>query len=117
MNVAAPPGKRLKPTGMTLEEAETMPPEVRSRYAGEAEMAEAFGDAWTFLASQTAKGVTGQRFSTRDLAEFLRIHGWEAAYAMYGRKLTKAVYVPYDFPESTRYQSPSGGEEELFFKW
>jgi hypothetical protein len=90
---------------------------VRSRYAGEEEMAEEFGEAWTFLALQTAEGVTGYRFSTRELAEYLKRNGWDAAYAMYGRKLTKAVYVPYDFPESMRYQTPKGGEEKLVFKW
>jgi NAD(P)-dependent dehydrogenase (short-subunit alcohol dehydrogenase family) len=59
LNVSAPEGKRLKPTELTLKEAAEKPEEERLRVAGEAEMVEAFKDAWTFLALQRGGGVTG----------------------------------------------------------
>ncbi|RLI44569.1 hypothetical protein DRO61_12010 [Candidatus Bathyarchaeota archaeon] len=117
LGVGAPPGLRLKPTELTLEEADNMPVEVKAKYADDDSMAEAFTEAWTFLALQNAKGVTGQRFGTRQLAEYLRLNGGEAAVAMWGRKLTKAVYVPYDFPKTARYQTPEGGFKEIHFKF
>jgi NAD(P)-dependent dehydrogenase (short-subunit alcohol dehydrogenase family) len=117
LGVGAPPGLRLKPTELTLEEANNMPEEIKSKYADDESMAEAFTEAWTFLALQNAKGVTGQRFGTRQLAEYLRLNGWEAARAMWSRKLTKAVYVPYDFPDTARYQTPEGGFKEIHFKF
>jgi len=117
LQVAAPPGMRLKPTGMTLEEAREMPLEVRKTYADDESMSEAFSEAWAFLALQNAKGVTGQRLSTRELADYLRRNGWEAAVANWTRKLTKAVYVSYDFPKSVRYQTPEGGFKELKFEF
>ena len=117
LGVGAPPGLRLKPTELTLEEADKMPDEVKAKYADDDSMTEAFTEAWTFLALQNAKGVTGQRFGTRQLAEYLRLNGGEAAVAMWGRKLTKAVYVPYDFPKTARYQTPEGGFKEIHFKF
>jgi NAD(P)-dependent dehydrogenase (short-subunit alcohol dehydrogenase family) len=117
LGVGAPPGLRLKPTELTLAEANNMPDEIKSKYADDESMAEAFTSAWTFLALQNAKGVTGQRFGTRQLADFLRLNGWEAAIAMWSRKLTKAVYVNYDFPETARYQTPEGGFKEIHFKF
>jgi gluconate 5-dehydrogenase len=117
LGVGAPSGLRLKPTELTLEEAENMPEEIKSLYADDDSMAEAFTEAWSFLALQNAKGVTAQRFGTRQLAEYLSNNGWEAATAMWSRKLTKAVYVPYDFPKSVRYQTPEGGIKEMVFKF
>jgi NAD(P)-dependent dehydrogenase (short-subunit alcohol dehydrogenase family) len=117
LGVGAPSGLRLKPTELTLKEADNMPDEVKAKYADDDSMAEAFTEAWTFLALQNAKGVTGQRFGTRQLAEYLRLNGGEAAVAMWGRKLTKAVYVPYDFPKTARYQTPEGGFKEIHFKF
>ncbi|GAG90677.1 unnamed protein product, partial [marine sediment metagenome] len=78
LGVGAPPGLRLKPTELTLEEADSMPDEIKARYASDESMAEAFTEVWSFLALQNAKGVTGQRFGTRQLAEYLRLNGWEA---------------------------------------
>lgn len=117
LGVGAPEGLRLKPTELTLDEANKMPEEIRSKYADDDSMAEAFTDAWSFLALQNAKGVTAQRFGTRQLVEYLRKNGWETATAMWSRKLTKAVYVPYDFPKSVRYQTPEGGIKEMVFKF
>jgi 3-hydroxybutyrate dehydrogenase len=117
LGVGAPPDRRLKPGEMTLKEANQMPEEVKKLYADDDSMAEAFSEAWAFLALRDAQSVTGQRFGTRHLAEFLKRNGWEAAIANWTRKLTKAVYVSYDFPESVRYQIPGGGYAELRFSF
>lgn len=115
LNVSAPKGRRLKPTELTLREAAEMPEEKRSSIATEEEMVEAFTDAWVFLSLQKGSGVTGQRLSTRGLAEELERDGWEAVVERLKGKLTMAVYQPYDFPRKVRYQTPEGGWEELVF--
>ncbi len=115
LNVGAPPGKSLKPTELTEEETRNVPDEVRERYADVDSMVEAFTDAWTFVALQDGSGVTGQRLHTRLLAEELGEHGWEATSKKYVDRLTKAVYEPYEFPESVRYQTRDGGWKELKF--
>ena len=80
-------------------------------------MAKAFTEVWSFLALQNGKSVTGQRFGTRQLAEYLKQNSWQSAIEKWGKKLTKAVYEPYDFPEKVRYQTPEGGFKERFFKF
>jgi len=116
LNVSAPEGRSLKPTELTLREAAEMSEEERSRFASEAEMVEAFTDAWTFLASQKGRGVTGQRLSTKGLAEELDRDGWKAVEERLRGRLTMAVYQPYDFPRKVRYQTPDGGLDELVFE-
>lgn len=115
LNVASPPGKRLKPTELTLAEAAEMPDEIREKYADDESMVEAFQEAWVFLALQDGSGVTGQRLGTREIAEYLRQNGKAAAVAKWTKKLTQAVYVTYDLPKSVRYQTPEGGIKELIF--
>ena len=61
-------------------------------------------------------GVTGQRLSTRALAEVLRSGGEQAAYGRWRGKLMQAVYTPIDWPDRVRYQTPEGGWRELRFK-
>ena len=116
LNVSAPEGRRLKPTELTLREASEVPEVERSRVASEEEMVEAFTDAWAFLALQKGSGFTGQRLSTRSLAEELDRDGWEAVEERLRGRLTKAVYQPYDFPRKVHYQTPSGGWDELVFE-
>ena len=116
LGVAAPPGKGLKPTELTQEEVDRIPAEVRARYADDESMVEAFRDAWTFMALQDGGGVTGQRVSTRQLAEELERDGWDTVRERMKGKLTKAVYEPYDFPKSVRYQTREGGWRELSFE-
>lgn len=116
LGVGAPKGKRLKPTELTLKEASRMPEEVQGLYADDKSMAEAFSDAWIFLALQDAGGVTGQRIGSNQLTEYIKTNGWDAAVQNWGRKFTKAVYTPYDMPEMVRYQTPEGGFRELHFK-
>jgi NAD(P)-dependent dehydrogenase (short-subunit alcohol dehydrogenase family) len=115
LGVGAPSGYRLKPTELTLKELRELPDDYRSKIAGDESMSKAFGDAWAFLALQDTRGVTGQRIGTRELADYLKNNGWDAAVAKWSRKLTKAVYVSYDFPPSVRYQTPEGGFKELKF--
>ncbi len=115
LNVSAPEGLRLKPTGMTLRQAEDMPEEEKRLYADEESMAECFGDAWTFLALQRGDGVTGQRLNTKVLAETLRSGGEQAAYERWRGKLVKAVYTPMEWPSRVRYQTPEGGWGELVY--
>jgi len=115
LNVAAPPGKRLKPTELTLREAEAMPYDVQSHYADDWSMAEHFRDAWTFLALQDGSGITGQRLGTGELARVLKEEGEAAAYQRWKGKLTKAVYTPIPWPEKARYQTREGGWRELVF--
>jgi hypothetical protein len=90
--------------------------EKRSRIASEEEMVEAFTDAWVFLALQKGSKVTGQRLSTKGLAEELGRDGWEVVEMRLRGKLTMAVYQPYDFPGKVRYQTSEGGWEELVFE-
>jgi NAD(P)-dependent dehydrogenase (short-subunit alcohol dehydrogenase family) len=117
LGVSAPPGLKLKPTELKLEEANKMPERIKKLYANDESMAEAFSEAWVFLALQDAKGVTGQRFSTYQLADYLNRNGWEKAVSNWSRKLTKSIYVPYDFPKSVRYQTPDGGFKDLYFSF
>ncbi len=116
LGVAAPPGKGLKPTELTQEEADRMPAEVRERYADDESMVESFREAWMFMALQDGGGVTGQRVSTGRLAEELEMDGWDAVRDRMRGKLTRAVYEPYDFPRSVRYQTREGGWRELSFE-
>jgi NAD(P)-dependent dehydrogenase (short-subunit alcohol dehydrogenase family) len=104
--VAAPEGKILKPSKITPNEESKIPNDIRSTYADDDSMVDAFSDAWSFLALQDAHGVTGQRFGLRQLADYLKVNGWEAAVANWKYKLTKAVYVSYDLPEKIRYDTP-----------
>jgi NAD(P)-dependent dehydrogenase (short-subunit alcohol dehydrogenase family) len=103
--VGAPEGKILKPSKITPSEESEIPIEIRSTYADDESMVNAFSEAWSFLALQDAHGVTGQRFALRQLAEYLKVNGWEAAVANWKNKLTKAVYVSYDLPEKVRYDT------------
>jgi len=109
---ARDPANHPYPTG----EERGMPVKVRARYAGIDSMVEAFREAWAFVALQNASGVTGQRLSTRGLAEELERDGWDAVTERYRGKLTKAVYEQYDFPKRVRYQTPSGWWKELRFE-
>ena len=115
LNVSAPEGLRLKPTEMTLQQAEGVPEEARRLYADDISMVESFGYAWTFLALQRGDGVTGQRLSTRALAEVLRSGGEQAAYERWSGKLMQAVYTPIDWPKKVRHQTPDGGWKELVY--
>lgn len=105
LSPSAPEGKKLKPSRLTSSEESELPDETRSKYADDDSIVEAFSEAWSFLALQDAHGVTGQRFGTKQLADYLTANGWEVAVANWESKLTKAVYVPYDLPEKVYYDT------------
>ena len=115
LNVASPPGLRLKPTALTLKETEKVPDSVRGLYADDESMVRHFRDAWVFLALQDGTGITGQRLLTKDLTEVLRDEGEEAALNLYRGKRILSVYTPIDWPETLIYQTPEGGLKEKRF--
>jgi NAD(P)-dependent dehydrogenase (short-subunit alcohol dehydrogenase family) len=116
LNVSAPSGQRLKPTGLTLEKAEKVPESVRNLYADDESMVSMFTNAWVFLALQDGSGITGQRLHSKDLALALREGGEEEAHRLYKGKRILAVYTPVDWPEEIVYQTPEGGFKTKYFK-
>jgi NAD(P)-dependent dehydrogenase (short-subunit alcohol dehydrogenase family) len=113
LNAASPPGKKLKPTELTIEEAGNMPENIRERYTGDWELVNHFRDAWVFLALQDASGITGMRLDTGELSRVLREEGAEGAYTRWKGKRMEAVYKPVDWPKKVKYQTKEGGWEEL----
>jgi len=105
LSPSAPKGKKLKPSRLTSSEESKLPDETRAQYADDNSIVETFSEAWSFLALQDAHGVTGQRFGTKQLADYLNVNGWEAAVANWRNKLTKAVYVSFDLPEKVYYDT------------
>ncbi len=115
LNVASPPGLRLKPTALTLDDAKRVPVSVRKLYADDDSMVQHFRDAWVFLALQDGNGITGQRLLTKKLAEILNEEGEDAATNLYKGKRILSVYTPIDWPETLIYQTPEGGIKEKRF--
>ena len=121
LSPSAPEGKRLKPSRLTLDEEKKLPDDVQSKYADDDSIVEAFSEAWSFLAIQDAQGVTGQRFGTKQLDDYLKEKGWDAAVENWKSKLTKAVYVVYDLPERVYYDTMlkdtigDAGQKILYF--
>lgn len=105
LSPSAPEGKKLKPSKLTSSEENRLPDEIRAQYADDNSIVEAFSEAWSFLALQDAHGVTGQRFGTKQLADYLKVNGWSAAVANWRNKLTKAVYVSFDLPEKVYFDT------------
>ena len=105
LSPSAPMGKKLKPSRLTPEMEKKLPEETRAIYADDDSVVEAFSEAWSFLALQDTRGVTGQRFGSKQLADYLKANGWEAVSAYWRNKLTKAVYVPYDLPDMVYYDT------------
>ena len=75
-------GKRIKPTGMTLAQAESVPEEVRSNWTDPVEL----GRAFVWLASQPADRYTGLCFDAGMVADTIEAEGWEFEFAP--RKVT-----------------------------
>ena len=67
------PGKRIKPTGVTLVEAERMPEEVTSSWADPAEL----GKAFVWLASQPPSRFTGLSFDAGRVVDTIATEGWD----------------------------------------
>ena len=105
LSPSAPEGKKLKPSKLKPSEESKLPEEVRAIYANDDSIVEAFSEAWSLLALQDAQGITGQRFVTRQFADYLCENGWEVTIANMKNMLTKAVYTPYDLPEKVYYDT------------
>ncbi len=105
LSPSAPDGKKLRPSRLTSSDERNLSDAIRAKYADDDSIVDAFSEAWSFLAVQDAHGVTGQRFGTKQLADYLRENGGEAAVANWKSKLTKAVYVPYELPEKVYYDT------------
>jgi len=122
LSVSAPEGKRLRPSRIKPSDEAKIPNELKSKYASDDEMVKAFSEAWSFLALQDATGVTGQRFGPIQLADYLKVNGWEAAVANWRNKLTMAVYTPYAMPDKVYYDTMlkdtigDAGQKVLYFK-
>ena len=71
------PGKRIKPTGVTLVEAERMPEEVTSSWADPAEL----GKAFVWLAGQPPSSFTGLSFDAGRVVDTIAAEGWDFGFA------------------------------------
>ena len=70
-------GKRIKPTGMTLAEAELMPEDVKASWTDPAEL----GKAFVWLASQPPKRFTGLCFEAGLVVDTIETEGWDFDFA------------------------------------
>ncbi len=71
------PGKRIKPTGVTLAKAERMPEEVTSSWTDPAEL----GKAFVWLAGQPPGSFTGLSFDAGRVADAIAAEGWDFDFA------------------------------------
>ena len=71
------PGKRIKPTGVTLAAAERMPEEVTSSWTDPAEL----GNAFVWLASQPPDSFTGLSLDAGRVADAIASEGWDFDFA------------------------------------
>ena len=71
------PGKRIKPTGVTLAAAERMPDEVTSSWTDPAEL----GNAFVWLASQPPGSFTGLSFDAGRVVDTIAAEGWDFDFA------------------------------------
>ena len=67
------PGKRIKPTGVTIAAAERMPEEVTSSWADPAEL----GKAFVWLAGQPPSSFTGLSFDAGRVVDTIATEGWD----------------------------------------
>ena len=67
------PGKRIKPTGVTIAAAERMPEEVTSSWTDPAEL----GNAFVWLASQPPNSFTGLSFDAGRVVDTIATEGWD----------------------------------------
>ena len=71
------PGKRIKPTGVTIAAAERMPEEVTSSWTDPAEL----GNAFVWLASQPPSSFTGLSFDAGRVVDTIATEGWDFEFA------------------------------------
>lgn len=71
------PGKRIKPTDVTWEQLDAMPPEARAGWADPVELGKGF--AW--LANQSPDRFSGYRFDAGVIADTIAQDGWDFAFS------------------------------------
>lgn len=71
------PGKRIKPSGLTVAEAESAPEDVRSTWTDPIEL----GQAYAWLASQPPDRFTGLRFNAGMIVDTIADEGWDFDFA------------------------------------
>lgn len=71
------PGRRIKPSGITVAEAESAPESVKSAWADPVEL----GQAFVWLASRPPHRFTGLSFNAGLIVDTIRTEGWEFDFA------------------------------------
>lgn len=71
------PGRRIKPSGVTVAEAELAPEDVKSTWADPIEL----GQAYVWLASRPPGRFTGLRFNAGKIVDTIAAEGWEFDFA------------------------------------
>ena len=71
------PGKRIKPSGVTVAEAELAPDDVKSTWTDPTEL----GQAYVWLAGRPPGRYTGLRFSAGKIVDTIASEGWEFDFA------------------------------------
>ena len=71
------PGKRIKPSGVTVAEAELAPEDVKSTWTDPTEL----GWAYVWLASRPPDKFTGLRFNAGRIVDTIATEGWEFDFA------------------------------------
>ena len=71
------PGKRIKPSGVTVAAAEQAPEDVRSTWTDPTEL----GQAYVWLASQPPGRFTGLSFNAAKIVDTIANEGWEFDFA------------------------------------
>ena len=74
---AVGPGKRIKPSGVTVAEAELVPEDVKSTWTDPTEL----GQAYVWLASQPPNRFTGLCFNAGKIVDTMATEGWEFDFA------------------------------------
>ena len=71
------PGRRIKPSGVTVAEAESTPEDVKSTWADPVEL----GQGFVWLASQPPDRFTGLCFNAARIVDTIATEGWEFDFA------------------------------------
>jgi NAD(P)-dependent dehydrogenase (short-subunit alcohol dehydrogenase family) len=74
---AVGPGKRIKPTGLSLEQLEQTPNAVKSAWTDPADL----GKAFVWLASQPSDRYSGLRFDAGPIIDTIAAEGWNFKFS------------------------------------
>ncbi len=90
------PGKSIKPTSVTIAEAQAMPENVRSAWTDPTEL----GQAFVWLSSQPPSRFSGLSFNAGRIVDTIAQEGWEFEF-----KPDKVTSNPSDFKSRLAWQS------------